>query len=208
MFFKIIINKELIHEYHQHYMQQNPKCKTLPFAKSESIKLFNKDGSPQLTKGGSQKTKKKSISKKNYEMKDCMYGVLSLNELLVIQNRMVMNGKKHAWGELGIWIAEKYNMSNLKISNCMVEFKIFSETLAKKDNDNISAGIKFLGDGLFVQSGMCEDDNYFIVNPLLINCDYDKSNPRTEIRISVFEDKLKDVYEKIKIHSENFKKSD
>lgn len=201
----ITINKELIHEYHQYYLKLHPTCRTLPFANPKTIKEFNKDGSPKLTKGGKQKTKKQSVSKKDYVLDDCMYGVMSLNELLIIQNRMTMNGKKQHWGELGEWIAEKYNLTDLKIPNCMVEFKVFSETLAKKDNDNLAGGIKMLGDGLFVQSGMCLDDNYNIVNPLLINCDYDKLNPRTEIRISVFEDKLKDVYEKMRIHADNFK---
>ena len=207
MKYLITITKELIHEYHLYYMEQNPKCKSLPFAKKETIKLFNKNGTPQLTKSGSQKVRKKAISKKNYKMSDCLYGVLSLNELLVVQNRMVMNGIKHHYGDLGIWLAAKYNLSNLKLSNCMVEFRVFSETLAKKDNDNISGGIKFIGDGLFVQSGFCQDDNYMIINPLLINCDYDKLMPRTEIRISVFDDEIKDVYEKLRIHVENFKES-
>jgi len=186
-------------------MQQNPKCKTLPFAKSETIKLFNKDGTPQLTAGGKQKTKKKAINKKNYTIDDCMYGCLSLNDLLVIQNRMVMNNKKASWGLLGEWIADKYNLSNLQITNCLMEYRVFSETKAKKDNDNIAAGIKLLNDGLLVKSGMCKDDNYFIVNPLLINCDYSKEMPRTEIRITTFPDGLKDVYEKMRIHAENFK---
>jgi len=205
MKYLITIDKKLIHEYHQKYLLENPKCKVLPFANPKTIKLFNKDGSPQLTKGGSQKTKKISINKKDYQLSDCMYGCLSLNELLVIQNRMVMNGKKSNWGNLGVWIAEKFNMSNLNISNCLMEYRIFSSTLANKDNDNIAGGIKFLNDGLLVKSGMCFDDNYNIVNPLLINCDYDKDHPRTEIRISTFDDEIKNVYEKIKIHIENFK---
>jgi len=205
MKYLITINKEIIHEYHQYYLKQNPKCRSLPFAKKETIKLFNKNGAPKLTKSGRQATKKRAISKKNYKMSDCLYGVLSLNELLIIQNRQVMNGLKHHWGDLGIWLAAKYNLSNLKISNCMIEFRVFSETLAKKDNDNIAGGIKYLGDGFFTQSGMCEDDNYTIINPLLINCDYCKEEPRTEIRISTFDDELKDVYEKMRIHAENFK---
>jgi len=205
MKYLITIDKKLIHEYHQKYLFDNPRCKVLPFANPKTIKLFNKDGSPQLTKGGSQKTKKISINKKDYQLSDCMYGCLSLNELLVIQNRMVMNGKKSNWGNLGVWIAEKFNMSNLNISNCLMEYRIFSSTLANKDNDNIAGGIKFLNDGLLVKSGMCLDDNYNIVNPLLINCDYDKDNHRTEIRISTFDDDIKNVYEKIKIHIENFK---
>ena len=205
MVIKIVINRELIHEYHLYYMEQNPKCKSLPFAKKETVKVFNKNGSPKITKGGKQTTKKKAISKKNYKMSDCLYSVLSLNEILIIQNRMVMNSKKAQWGLLGEWLASKYNLTNLNISNCLMEYRVFSETLAKKDNDNIAGGVKLLNDGLLNYSHFCLDDNYFIVNPLLINCAYDKTSPRTEIRISTFPDEIKNVYEKLALHIENFK---
>lgn len=205
MKYLITIDKQLIHEYHQYYILKNPKCRTLPFARLEIIKEINKDGTQTLTKGGKQKTKKQSISLKKYIPSDCLYGVMSLNELLIIQSRMTMNAKKEKWGNLGIWIAEKYNMSNLNISNSLMEYRIYGETKANRDLDNISAGIKFLNDGLCVKSGMYIDDNYNHINPLLIVGDYDKESPRTEIRISIFEDKLKDVYEKTKIHIENFK---
>lgn len=201
----IAIDRELIHEYHQYYMKQHPSARSYPFAKKRNIKLFNKDGSPQLTSGGKQKTKKIAVTKKDYTIDDCIYGILSLNELLIIQNRMTMNQLKDHWCDLGIWIAKKYNLNNLNIQNCMIEFRIFSETLAKKDNDNISGGIKFLCDGFLTKSGLCADDNYFIVNPLLINCHYDNTHPRTEIRISTFDNSIKDVYEKLKIHIKNFK---
>lgn len=205
MQFLIVIDKKTIHKFHQYYMKQHPTCRTLPFAKSKIVKLFYKDGKPKLSKSGKQKTKKQSVNKKDYELSDCLYGCLSLNELLVIQNRMVLNGKKHNWEELGIWLAAQYGLTDLNISNCMMEFRIFSETKANKDNDNIAGGIKFLNDGFLVKSHFCIDDNYNIINPLLINCDYDKLNPRTEIRISVFDNKVKNVYEKIAIHIDNFK---
>ena len=133
---------------------------------------------------------------------------MSLNEVLVINNRITMNQKKDKWGQLGIWIAKKYNLDNLQISNSVVEYKVFSETQAKKDNDNISGGIKFLNDGLFVKSKMYIDDNYNHINPLIINLDVDKEHPRTEIRISTFDDNIKDVYEKVKIHIDNFKNAE
>lgn len=202
----ITIDRELIHEYHLYYLKTHPKCRTLPFAKPKNIKEFNKNGTPKLTKSGKQKTKKQAVSKKDYTINDCIYGAMSLNDILIINDRLAMNNKKEQWGDLGIWIANKYNLKGLNISNCMVEFRVYSETLAQKDNDNISAGIKFLNDGLFVKSHLVEDDNYFHINPLLINCSYDKEHPRTEIRISVFEDNLKDVYKKLAIHIKNFEK--
>jgi len=116
-----------------------------------------------------------------------------------------MNGKKTSWGELGEWIAAKYNLTKLNLSNSMMEYRVYGETKANRDLDNISAGIKFLNDGLCVKSGFYIDDNYNHINPLLIVGNYDKDEPRTEIRISVFDDKLKDVYEKMRIHIENFR---
>ncbi len=186
-------------------MKKHPTARTLPFTKPKTVKLYNKDGTPQLTKGGKQKTKKQAVAKKDYTIDDCLYGTMSLNELLVINNRMTMNQKKEKWGELGIWIANRYKLNNLDVSNCIMEYRIFSETQANKDCDNISAGIKFLNDGLLVKSHMCIDDNYNIVNPLLISCHYNKVRPRTEIRITTFDDDVRDVYNKLLIHIENFK---
>lgn len=201
----ITIDRELIHEYHLQYLKKNPSCRTLPFAKPKMVKEFNKDGTPKLTKGGNPKSKKTSVNKKDYTIDDCIYGIMSLNDLLIINDRLVMNAKKEKWGDLGVWIAERFNLEGLNITNSLVEFKIFSETKANKDNDNIVAGVKFLNDGLFVKSGMYKDDNYNHINPLVINCDYDKEHPRTEIRISIFDEDIKNVYEKMKIHTENFK---
>jgi len=207
MKYLITIDRQLIHEYHLEYLKMNPKCRTLPFARLTTIPVFNKDGSPKLTKGGKPKTKKASINKKDYVIEDCLYGVMSLNEVLVIPSRLTMNAKKEKWGNLGVWIAEKFNYNNLEISNSLVEYRIFSETKANKDCDNVVGAVKFLNDGLFVKSHMFLDDNYNYLNPLITSCDYDKENPRTEIRISVFPNGLKDVYEKMRIHAENFKES-
>ena len=201
----ITIDRKLIHEYHLEYMKKNPSARTLPFTKPRIVKVFDKKGNPILTKGKKQKTKKVSVSKKDYTIDDCIYGTMSLNELLIINNRMTMNSKKEKWGELGIWIANKYKLNNLNISNCIMEYSVFSDTKAKKDNDNISGGIKFLNDGFLVKSKMCVDDNYTIVNPLLISCHYDKDHPRTEIRITTFDDNIRDIYDKLQIHIENFK---
>lgn len=201
----ITIDKKLIHEYHLQYIKKHPTAKSLPFARLQTVKVINKDGSPKLTKGGNQATKKQSIKIKDYTIDDCLYGTMSLNELLVINDRMMMNAKKEKWGDLGVWIAEKYNLNDLNMTNSLVEFRIFGETNANRDNDNISAGIKFLNDGMFVKSHMFTDDNWHVINPLLICGGYDKEHPRTEIRISIFDDDIKDEYEKLIIHIENFK---
>lgn len=200
----ITIDKELIHRYNLEYLKKHPRSRNVPFAKKLTVKLKNKDGTPQLTKGGNQKTKTTTRTKDNYSIDDCLYGMMSLNELLVINNRMTMNGIKDKWGKLGEWIAKEFKLDNLQISNSLVEFRIYGETKASRDLDNISAGIKFLNDGLFVKSKMYIDDNYNHINPLITVGDYDKNLPRTEIRISIFDDEIKDVYEKMRIHIENW----
>lgn len=183
-----------------HYKKKHPRTRNVPFAKKYTKKLFNKDGTPKLTKGGNKKTKTLSRTWSKYETKDSLYGAMSLNEILVINNRHTMNGIKDKWGKLGEWIADKYDLSNRNIKNSLVEFRVFGETKSKRDLDNLAGGIKFLNDGLFVKSKMYIDDNYKHINPLIIVGDYDKKNPRTEIRISLFNNEIRDIYQKMKIH--------
>lgn len=132
------------------------------------------------------------------------YLVLSLNNILVINNRLSMNNKKQKWGDFGEWLCKKYEFTNMQIQNALVEVRVFSESKAQKDCDNVAGGFKFLSDGLFVKSKMFIDDNYKYINPLIVVIDYDKINPRTEIRISTFNEKIKDIYEKLKIHTINW----
>lgn len=135
-----------------------------------------------------------------------LYSVLSLNDLLPI-NSMAYGSKKEKWGDFGIWVAKKYKTDEMKIQNSIIELRLFSETKAKKDADNIAGGYKLFGDGFAVQSGMFIDDNYNHINPLIIACDYDKENPRLEIRITTFTDEVKfdDIYKKMELHLLNWK---
>lgn len=135
--------------------------------------------------------------------KKVRYSVLSLNDLLPITSP-IYNNLKEKWGNFGIWVAKKYGLSDKQFTNSMIELRVFSETKAQKDCDNVAGGYKVLGDGLIVQSGMFVDDNYNHINPLLIICDYDKENPRFEVRISLIEDDIKDPYEKLMIHLNNW----
>lgn len=201
----ITIDKELIYKYNTYYLKTHPRARNVPFAKKVSEKVLDKDGNQALTTGGNKKTKTKARSKNNFTVDDCLYGTMSLNEILVINDRLAMNGIKEKWGLLGEWIAKEYKLDNKLISNSMIEFRVYSETKANKDLDNLCGGVKFLNDGMLVCSKMFIDDNLNHINPLLIVGDYDKVKPRTEIRISVFDDELKDVYQKTLLHIENFK---
>lgn len=201
----ITIDRNLIYEYMQYYFKQKPKARTFPFASNITEKQFNKDGTPKLTKGGKQATKSRSRTKAEITIDNLDYGVMSLNELLVIPDRFMMNGLKEKWGDLGEWIAKHYDIQGKMYSDAVVEFRIYGATKANRDLDNISAGIKFLNDGLFVKSEAFVDDNYNHINPLITVGDYDKDNPRTEIRISLIENGEKDIYKRIKQHIYNWK---
>lgn len=201
----ITIDKNLMFEYMTYYFKQKPKARTFPFASTITEKQFNSDGSPKLTKSGKQATKSRSRNKSEISVDNLDYGVMSLNELLVIPDRFMMNGLKEKWGDLGEWIAKYYNIEEKMYSDAVIEFRIYGATKANRDLDNISAGIKFLNDGLFVKSKAFVDDNYNHINPLITVGDYDKDNPRTEIRITLIEDGEKNIYKRIEQHIENWK---
>ena len=126
----------------------------------------------------------------------------TLNDLLIIQNRMVMNTLKGKYGDFAEWLVDKNNLRDSKFKNVVVEFRISNETKTRKDVDNLTT--KFIFDG-FVDAGLFEDDSYFFVNPLIVSMDYNKEYPHTEIRISIIDDKIKDIYEKTNIHVSNWK---
>jgi hypothetical protein len=192
-------------EYMDYYFKTNPRCKTFPFAKRKSEKKFKSDGTPDLTDGGNQRTKKRSLSKSEITDDDLVYSVLSLNEILIIPDRIQMNSVKEKWGEFGEWIATKHELNNKLCTNSVFELRVFSKTHANKDLDNLGGGIKFLNDSLIVKSGFMKDDNFNHICPLLISAEVDKNNPRTEIRITLIDEDIKDIYEKTQIHINNWK---
>lgn len=132
--------------------------------------------------------------------KKTRYSVLSLNDLLPIDS-MAYGSLKEKWGDFGVWCAKHYGVNDKQLTNSMFELRVFSETKAQKDCSNIAGGYKIFEDGLCVQSGFMIDDSYLHINPLLIVCDYDKENPRLEIRITFVDEKM-DEYEKLKRHIE------
>jgi len=163
-------------EYEEYYFKKNPRCRKSYFKNN---------------------WKNKKIKKVKY-----LYTVLSLNDLLPI-NSMVYSSLKKQWGDFGEWLASYYKLSNLNLENAVVEYRIFNETKIRKDCDNYSA--KILNDGLFSKSGMFKDDSYYFINPFISGMEYNKDNPRTEIRISIIDEEIKDIYKKLIIHINNFK---
>lgn len=126
----------------------------------------------------------------------------TLNDLLIIQNRMVLNTLKGKYGDFAEWLVDKHNLRNLKLTNVVVEFRISNETKTRKDCDNLTT--KFLFDG-FVDAGLFEDDSYYYVNPTMMSMNYNKEYPHTEIRITVIDESIKDIYEKTQLHIDTWK---
>ncbi|GAH00725.1 unnamed protein product, partial [marine sediment metagenome] len=61
-------------------------------------------------------------------------------------------------------------------------------------------GSKILNDGLYSTSKMFPDDNYTFINPWITSCSYDKEHPRLEIRITIFDNNVKNHYDKLRKH--------
>jgi len=203
----ITIDQDLMWEHYQWYKKQG-RVRTYPFCSriTEKLWLDKSKTKPKMTASGkSQAQKTRSRKLDEISIKDMKYSVLSLNDLLPIDS-LAYKSKKEKWGQLGVWISSYYNLDNKNFTNAMIEMVVYSATKANKDVDNIVGGSKLLNDGLYVTSGMFKDDNYNYINPILTSCDYDKEHPRLEIRITVFEDELKNCYEKTKLHSDIWKK--
>ena len=198
----ITIDRDIMWKYMEYYFKQHKTAKTFPFCSKKTEKLFNKDGTPQLTSGGNQKTKSSSRKKTDIEIQHLDYGVLSLNELLVIPDRFMMNSLKQQWSDFGLWLSDYHGISGKMYTNAIIEVVVYGATNANRDNDNTSAGVKFLNDALFVKSGAFVDDNFKVINPLILSNNTDKNHPRTEILITLCDDLIKDRYEKMKLHIE------
>lgn len=202
----ITIDQDLMWEHFQWYREQR-NIRTYPFCSRITEKQWkDKDKTiPKMTKSGKSQASKTRSRKLSEITKDNMkYSVLSLNDLLPIDS-LAYKSKKEKWGKLGEWIADYYGLSNKMYTNAMVEMVVYSATKAHKDGDNVVGGSKILNDGLYVQSRMFKDDNYNFINPFLVSCDYDKEHPRLEIRVTIFDEGLKDKDEKTIQHIEAWK---
>lgn len=150
------------------------------------------------------RARKFPFRKHNTKGKKLLYNVLSLNDILPIDYRKYKTLKKQ-WGDFGVWVAKKYDLQGLDINNSMIEIRMFAETRAHRDCDNVAGGHKLFADGAYVDSGMLKDDSFMYINPFLITIDFDKTEPRTEIRISTFETDTIDTYDKLQEHLNNWR---
>ena len=107
----------------------------------------------------------------------------SINQWMIMK-RPMMNALKQKWKEFIRWYVEELGYSNLRINKCEIHQSVFYPTKARHDIDNSVP--KFILDGL-VESGMIIDDDCKHITKLILECDYDKEHPRTELKIVIKE---------------------
>ena len=102
----------------------------------------------------------------------------------MIMKRPAMNGLKQRWKDFIKWFIRYQGYDSLRIKRCEISQTIYFPTARRHDIDNSVP--KFILDGL-VESGMIEDDDSEHITRLTLECNVDKDNPRTEIKINIYE---------------------
>lgn len=114
---------------------------------------------------------------------------LIINDIPPSNNKFMGNGSvakqkyeyqdiKKQWAML-IRLAVGRNKPKKPIEKAIVTITYFFPNRIRRDPDNYAG--KFINDGL-VKSGILKDDSFSNIK-LVLNGDYDKDNPRTEIEI-------------------------
>ena len=100
----------------------------------------------------------------------------------MIMKRPMMNALKQKWKDFICWFVNDKGYSNLHIDRCEISQTVFYPNNRRHDPDNSVP--KFLLDG-FVQSGMLIDDDSKHIEKLVLKCQVDIENPRTEIEFKL-----------------------
>lgn len=95
-----------------------------------------------------------------------------------------MNALKQKWKDFIVWFVKTKGLSNKRIEKCKMKFVSYFPTNIRHDCDNYVP--KFILDGL-VEGGLVVDDDYKHIQSLTLEGDIDKSRPRTEITIYIYE---------------------
>lgn len=104
----------------------------------------------------------------------------------MIMRRPAMNGLKQKWKDFIKWLVQEQGYANLHIEECEISQTIYYPTNRRHDLDNSTP--KFILDGL-VESGMIVDDDSKHISKLTMQCNIDKENPRTVIKIKILKDR-------------------
>lgn len=108
----------------------------------------------------------------------------SLNEWIILP-RIQMNALKQKWKEFGVWLCDKFSLSNLALDKFDIICTTFMPSRRRADPDNSVP--KFILDS-FTESGFIIDDSGAHLKSLTLRTDYDKNNPRLEIIINTIEE--------------------
>jgi len=173
--FVITIDRDIVREYNKHYFKKNPRARKSYFMNNWR---------------GKRKNPKE------------LYSTLSLNDLLPMNSQMYGQLKKQ-WKMFGLWLAKKYKVENLGLTNCVLDVIWYQETRAHRDYDNNYGGLKLLLDPLLVGSGFFIDDDSRHVSVLLGDLRYSKEHPRMELRFTQCGE-LKTRKEKLDLHFSRF----
>ena len=109
----------------------------------------------------------------------------SLNEW-AIATSMKRNTLKQAWKEMIVWWIEYEHLSGLGLEEFELDMRVFMPSRRRADPDNYTP--KFILDG-FVEAGLLVDDDGTHLKRLSISTDYDKDNPRTEFKFTIYKEK-------------------
>lgn len=108
----------------------------------------------------------------------------SINKWMILR-RPQMNMLKQNWKDFIIWLISDAGFADMKIDKCEIYQKVYFPTTHRADLDNTVP--KFILDGI-VESGMIVDDSYIHIRKLVMEADYDKNRPRTELVIKILDE--------------------
>ena len=103
----------------------------------------------------------------------------SINEWMGMQ-RHQLNALKQHWKDFSVFVCFKHGVTKLNIEKCSMEMICTHPTKVKRDNDNLAC--KFILDG-FTAAQFLSEDNYFVLNPLIIRSRYEKGVTKMEFII-------------------------
>lgn len=104
----------------------------------------------------------------------------SWNIFLNVSSRIIQNERKKMISDYTKFILKKFDVDRNFLDRCSVIVKQYNQTKVSFDLDNIHTKSSF--DSL-TEYHVWEDDNVYILEPLIFTGGCDKNNPRTEILI-------------------------
>lgn len=104
----------------------------------------------------------------------------SWNIFLNVSSRIIQNERKKSISDYTNFILKKFDVDRNFLDRCAVIVKQYNQTKVAFDLDNIHTKSSF---DSFTEYHVWEDDNVYILEPLIFTGGHDKDNPRTEILI-------------------------